>query len=135
MEIVHRIKVHPTTKTGTTKDDVVSQIRNMHRMTTYTSSSLFGSGIANDKTVIVYILEKKRPVKVQSKRAVYVGQKGNVRKTKIEERGHWVGRAFAFNIEQLQMVGLKVRQGTRTFKIIDKDGNKMSIQEYKKMYG
>jgi hypothetical protein len=135
MQIVHRINVNPTIKTGTTKDSVVSQIRNMFRLATITCSSRFGYGIATDDKVVAYILEKRRPVKTQSKRAVFAGDKGNIRKTKIKERGHWVGRAYTFDIKQLQMVGLKIQQKTRTFKIVDSKGNEMSIQDYKRIYG
>lgn len=131
MQIVTRKEVRPSIKRARTKSSLLSIIRSGIRSGTFTISSQFGSGISNANIVRVYNLEKHRPLKKQSPRANYDGDKGKIRKTKIQEPGHWTARVYDFQRQDLENAGLKVLQGNRTFKIEDSKGNRLSLAEYK----
>lgn len=123
----------PSTKTGSTKMAVTDRIRSSLRFATTTFSSTFGNCIANDKKALAFILEKRRPVKTQSKRAVFAGKKGDIRKTKIEENGHWIAKVYTFDIAALEATGIKINQKARTFTLVDRNNNSMTLQEFKNM--
>lgn len=133
MEIVIRNKVRPTLKTGVTRDSLVNAIQRGLRLATFSFGD-YGHGIVSHdhKTIRVYNLQKVRPKKKQSQTASYQNEDGKtIRKTKIEHAGHWNAYVYDFNIEMLKHAGLTVHQGSRTFHIVDKNGKKMSVREYK----
>lgn len=64
----------------------------------------------NEDTIRVYNLEKHRKV---VHRTVVKGKKTS----KIVKRGHWVAFVYDFPVTALEVVGLRVVQGERTFKL------------------
>lgn len=130
-----------TTYVETTKNNIVARIKNAFRMACYGSSTILGSGIivsnnsSRPDVIRVYNLEKRRAKKEISPKKTFKGQKGDIAQTKIVERGHWIAQTYDFNSDVLKAAGITVHQGTRTFKIKDSKGNKMSIAEYNRQYG
>lgn len=135
MEIVIRKKVTPRQMTETNVDSLRSRIQRGIRYGLISSSTRFGNGIhaEGSKTVRVYNLQKQRPKRVQSDKKTYDGRDGKIAVTKITERGHWTAAVYDIPIDMLQLAGLKVRQGARTFQFEDEKGKRFSLREYKAM--
>lgn len=130
MQIISRNVVKPTIYKATTKDGVISSIRNAWRDATYTSSTSFGYGLHSKRIdkVRVYNLEKHRAKKVLAK-GKHTGRLGLVQNTKILEKGHWIAYTYDLDVKMLQSLGLKVEQKTRNFLFVDKKGNKYTVAE------
>jgi hypothetical protein len=100
-----------------TKSTIVSHVVS-NRHLTYSSDIGAGYVIGyNNKpdTIRVFNLEKRRPVVkiVTDKKLLKKGIK-----RQVVTPGHWVAHVYDFPVDVLRATGMKVLQGTRTFKLV-----------------
>lgn len=127
------ITIKPETIRSTTKNSLLSKINNYYSDFHHVTSS-FGSALFSSKknVVRVYNIEKHRPKKKLMGRK-HSGKNGKIRNTKIIDSGHSIAFVYDFNVEILKALGLKVKQYSRTFKIVDKQGNEHSVSDFSKL--
>lgn len=125
------IKVQPSIFEEQNLNLLRYKLRHSFSDLTFTISSSFGTGLHSERVGIVRVfnIEKHRPKKEYTGRK-HDGLKGKVRNTKIVKRGHSIAYVYDFKVDMLKMLGLKVKQGSRTFKIIDKQGKEYSVSEF-----
>lgn len=88
---------------------------NMHLACLSVGIGFVRSFNGSDKTIRVINYEKRRPVvaEVTDKKLLKKGIK-----RQVVTPGHWVAHAYDFPIDLLKSAGLKVIQGSRTFKLL-----------------
>ena len=86
-----------------------------NRQLTYSSDIGTGYMTSRGDTIRVVNLEKRRPVVkiVTDKKLLKKGIK-----RQVVTPGHWVAHVYDFPVDVLRATGMKVLQGTRTFKLV-----------------
>ena len=104
----------PRKVTGYSKEDIRSKVGALGLSVSKHYSG--STNVRNPDTVIMINYEKHRPVKTQSNKT-YKGKNGKVRKTKIEQNGHWVAYYYSFPVSLLKALNIRVVQKKRNFVI------------------
>jgi hypothetical protein len=99
-----------------TKASIMNLVRNNGQFcSTFCNVGNGLTRLRDDSTIRVYNLEKRRPVvkMVTDKNLLKKGIK-----RQVVTPGHWVAHVYDFDTTLLKSSGLRVEQGTRTFKIV-----------------
>lgn len=102
------VNIKPMRVEAETKHDVTRKAIGSGRNWSTGTNGVGYTKIGTSDTIRVYNLEKHRKV---VHRTVVKGKKTS----KIVKRGHWVAFVYDFPIAALEVVGLRVVQGERTF--------------------
>jgi hypothetical protein len=108
--------VKPSTMKASSKEAIMGKFRSSGTRFCRYGSNIMVQGEGDRETVVAFNFEKRRPVKRQLK-ASFNGDKGKVRKTKIEQRGEWIGYVYKFPVSLLNALNLQVVQNSRNFEI------------------
>jgi hypothetical protein len=108
--------VKPRKMTGTSQQAIKNKFSSSGITFSNHGSNIMIQGTGDRKTVIAFNFEKRRPVKRQLKTS-YKGLKGNINKTKVEQRGEWIGFVYRFPVALLDALNLQVVQNSRNFEI------------------
>ena len=121
------ISVSPAIVTSSTKDSLIQKITGNRHCSFGNSGNGLCSSFSN--TIRVYNIEKHRAKKKYTGRK-HDGLNGKVRNTKILKHGHTIAYVYDFDINLLSLVGIKVKQYSRNFKLVDKNGKEYSVSNF-----
>ena len=109
--------VKPRKITAVSKSSIRSKFRGSGgtRFCNY-GSNIMVQGNGDRETVVAFNFEKRRPKKRQLK-TTFDGLHGKVNKTKIEQRGEWIGHVYHFPVVLLKAMNIRIVQNSRNFEI------------------